>query len=466
MTIPRAAALLLAAALAPLALLAGPEASREDLARAYLEFEQAFLAHPPPPESVAEVSRAFDAATMLFLGNRSGESLRGLHALTARLLGQSDSAAAAFARAAAVRVEPRVFVAGSPEAPLVTTALLYPVPEATGLDLVVVNCDGRRLPVGPGVPGAIRLPAETVAQLTPGLNELRFAGPAGLEVAKATFSLVPRPLADIRAGNEKAIAALRADTAELAQAVASVRARNALLTDTPSPARSAEILADPAELALRLTAEIRHIAEKGESPYRGPGDWWRVILVGGGEMPVRVHVPVVEDVPAAGLPLVIALHGAGGDENMFHQGYGAGLLVRLSDERGFVLAAPLTTRFSTDPAAFDALVGVLAAEQRIDARRIYLLGHSLGAMAGGIAARARKDRVAAVCLIAGAPPGGTGDLPPSLRIAGALDPLVRSPRVKPDPDRRVYPDHGHTTVVAAALPEALDFLLARSLPPR
>ena len=134
--------------------------------------------------------------------------------------------------------------------------------------------------------------------------------------------------------------------------------------------------------------------------------------MGGSVLPYRLTIPGL-DPKSRGIgdpswPIVVALHGAGGDENMFHWGYGAGLLERLAEEKEFILVSPLTTRFSTRPEVFDALLDAVASMTPFaDRGRVCLLGHSLGAMAAGIAGRARKDKVAGVCLIAGLPPGGS-----------------------------------------------------------
>ena len=57
---------------------------------------------------------------------------------------------------------------------------------------------------------------------------------------------------------------------------------------------------------------------------------------------VRVQVP--RDMKKGqSVPLVLALHGAGGSENMFFDGYGDGKVARLCAERGWLLAAPTGT---------------------------------------------------------------------------------------------------------------------------
>jgi poly(3-hydroxybutyrate) depolymerase len=272
--------------------------------------------------------------------------------------------------------------------------------------------------------------------------------------------VVERLPSTLRAENDERLARVRADTPDLVQARASAAARNRLLVDRPSPWRSAEFLADPAGLAASLAGEIAALL-RGENPYRRRvGDTWRSLVRRGARIPFRLYAPhrAAGDEP---LPLLIALHGAGGDENLFFEGYGLGLVTRLADELGFLVAAPHTVRFSTRPEVLDLLLETLSREYAVDPRRVLLLGHSLGALAAGTAARARSGRVAALCLIAGRVLGPEAGLPPTLLVLGGLDPLFPAGRTSPQSafEVRRYPRFGHTLVVGHALPDAVRWLL-------
>lgn len=78
-------------------------------------------------------------------------------------------------------------------------------------------------------------------------------------------------------------------------------------------------------------------------------------------------------------PLVIALHGAGGTENLFFEGYGDGRVVSECRRRGWFVAAPRSTLSFTGGPPLDKLVDELAARFPIDRRRVFLVGHSMGA---------------------------------------------------------------------------------------
>lgn len=198
----------------------------------------------------------------------------------------------------------------------------------------------------------------------------------------------------------------------------------------------------------------------------------------GDSLPYRLHVPTA----TAPIPLVVALHGAGGNEHMFLEGYGAGLLRRLADQRGFALLSPFTNTVMRAPALLDRLLDSLIATHRLDPGRVYLLGHSLGAITAWRLATSRADRVAAVVCIAGpcggAPPDTTArwrTVPPALVLAGSLDPIAAPARLEQAAlaaqnagvpvEMRVIPDVGHTLIVGEVLPDAIDWLLARRRAP-
>lgn len=78
------------------------------------------------------------------------------------------------------------------------------------------------------------------------------------------------------------------------------------------------------------------------------------------------------------LPVLIAFHGAGGSENMFFETYGAGRLVEMGLERGYLVVAPRQglTGVGLDIAQ---ILDVLETLYEIDRTRVFLVGHSMGA---------------------------------------------------------------------------------------
>lgn len=102
-------------------------------------------------------------------------------------------------------------------------------------------------------------------------------------------------------------------------------------------------------------------------------------------------------------PCVLALHGVGGSENMFFDGYGAGKIVELCRERGWVLIAP-RTGFAGIGLPLERLWDVLADPLQIDRERIFVIGHSMGASAAiqGV----RENRGQPFCAVAAIAGGG------------------------------------------------------------
>jgi acetyl esterase/lipase len=152
---------------------------------------------------------------------------------------------------------------------------------------------------------------------------------------------------------------LLASTPALEQALATCIARNELLSDNPSPENTAQLLFDPNQLASEITAEIDALKE-GSDPYANrEGDYWRVLKAGEKTSPMRVYLPERAD-PSKPLPLVVAFHGAGGDENMFMDAYGAGIIKETAAKHGFLLVTPRTYDYNANIGEmFDALVEAL-----------------------------------------------------------------------------------------------------------
>ena len=144
------------------------------------------------------------------------------------------------------------------------------------------------------------------------------------------------------------------------------------------------------------------------------------------------------------VPLVIGLHGGGETPEQFAE---IGRLNQLAEEQGFVVAYPRAVRFywndgredptvistdrDIDDAGFISTVIVRAMlSNHIDPTRVYLIGHSNGAMMALRFACERADEVAAVGAILGsipekiAPKCVPSRTLPLLLIAGTEDPLL------------------------------------------
>ena len=195
------------------------------------------------------------------------------------------------------------------------------------------------------------------------------------------------------------------------------------------------------------------------------GHFWLRVPIGGDVAALRLVVP--DDLPEGGrVPLVLALHGAGGSENLFCDGYGNGEIVRQCAARKWLLAAPrVGLGGGVD---LPALAAVLGARYPVDAERVFVVGHSMGAMAacaqvmrapgafaaaamlGGGGAVQRGDGLAKIPFFVGA---GTADF----GRGGALQLRRQLEGVGATVEFHDYLDVEHLAVVQVALPDVFAF---------
>jgi len=151
---------------------------------------------------------------------------------------------------------------------------------------------------------------------------------------------------------------------------------------------------------LLVQAEAMAAAEAGGTAWFGPetsGDLRVRLATPNGLVVARLMVPEGLDADSP-TPLVIALHGAGGSENLFFDGYGDGLGPRLARDRGWLFLAPRT---NTRPQALAAVIDELARYYPVDTTRVFLVGHSMGAMATASAFQFAPERYRAIALLGG-----------------------------------------------------------------
>ena len=253
-------------------------------------------------------------------------------------------------------------------------------------------------------------------------------------------------------------------TGSLAQAIVSASARARLLVDTVSAERSAEFLSDPATLSRAVSAEVSAL-EKGRNPYaRSVGGSWRSYRgVNGSLVPMRVIAPKAASSRPVGV--LIALHGAGGDENMFADAYGRGVAARLALENNLLYVSPATTPFMTSAVQFDSLMAVLGRDYTLDPNHVYVMGHSMGAGAAARLAQERPQAIRAVACLAGGAPVTVAGAPPVLFIGAQLDPIIPAARVKaaaaatPTGTYEERANEGHTLMVRAGVLRAVPWMV-------
>lgn len=169
--------------------------------------------------------------------------------------------------------------------------------------------------------------------------------------------------------------------------------------------------------------EIAGVASTGKNPFTAKtGDFKRHYLLQSVNeiMPYRMYVPKTFS-PARTYPLIIALHGLGGTEDSFFEGYNQAL-PPLAEQHGYIVATPLGYRVDgsygwglgnppadpmtrrTQQASEDDVMQVLQQvkqQYRIDESRIYLMGHSMGGIGTWKMAPKFPDIWAALAPIAG-----------------------------------------------------------------
>lgn len=134
------------------------------------------------------------------------------------------------------------------------------------------------------------------------------------------------------------------------------------------------------------------------------GQFWMTVPTGAkAGTPVRVFVPKGLD-PKKPVPVVVALHGAGGSENLFFEGYGAGAVVAECRKRGWVLVAPRSGLSFTAAPPVPAVLEQLAKRYPLDPARTFVVGHSMGAVQTLALVQKHPGRFATAAVLGG---GGT-----------------------------------------------------------
>jgi len=478
------------------------------MARAYVRLEKALRAGGLPDGLVHDVNVAFDRATIRFFSGRYDQAVLDVDKAWLRVArARADQAGAPLDVAAARTLSAVSSVTVVSDPPIVRVdvdaeagasgtlhlRLLHPWTDidtheakaagAVRLSLVVWAPGGgregrvlveRAIRVFPDriEPDAIALPAARDGT-TVGLAPVTVTTAGGHTLRVGVVRFADRSLDAVRRQALARLAAIKdhlhqgaANPFSLAWEIASARA--SLLSDSPSTSRTAEFLLDLPAMARDISSEVAAI-ENGKDPYTGRlGDWWGVIKARGATYPCRIFAP-----PAAAsgdpLPVVIAFHGAGGDENLFMDGYAAGQLKELAKQRGFLLVSPFTSPLATSPVYLDGLLRSIKAHYAIDNSRIYVMGHSLGAgVTAALSRLATKTLTACVCFAGGGALDVQGALTPTRIYAGELDPIIPAWRTIAGAKRakdagqpvtyKLLPNRGHTLLVGDVLNEAVDWL--------
>ena len=240
-------------------------------------------------------------------------------------------------------------------------------------------------------------------------------------------------------------------------------------------------------------------AKGGKDPFKGKtGDFERHYLLEGPNevMPYRVYVPKAYS-PTAGAPLVIALHGLGGNEDSFFDQY-AKLPPQLAEKHGFLLAAPngfrvdgfygspimgggdAAARRRVEASEKDVLevVRLMRATYKVDESRIYLIGHSMGAIGTWALGSKYADLWAALVPFSGVGSPALaeqmkaipqfvvhGDNDATVNVSGSRNMVAALKKAGATVTYLEIPGGSHTDVVVPNLPKAFEFLAAQRKAP-
>jgi predicted esterase len=245
---------------------------------------------------------------------------------------------------------------------------------------------------------------------------------------------------------------------------------------------------------LKAAETMLAAARAGTDPFKGrTGDMERhYVLQGANEvMPYRVYVPKAYKGEA--MPLVIALHGLGANEDSFFDSYGR-VPPQLAEKHGFLMAAPLGYRVdgfygSGLMGAADAaskrrielsekdvleVLRLMRAHYKVDESRIYLMGHSMGAIGTWHLGAKYADTWAGMAAFAGVGSPATaermkgipqfvvhGDADPTVNVSGSRNMVAAMNKLGMAVTYIEVPGGGHSDVVVPNLPKAFEFLAAQ-----
>jgi poly(3-hydroxybutyrate) depolymerase len=248
---------------------------------------------------------------------------------------------------------------------------------------------------------------------------------------------------------------------------------------------------DPAR-DLATAEAVAAAARSGKDPFAGrTGDIKRHYLLGPAAeiMPYRTYVPASYTGTKA-FPLIIALHGLGGTEDAFFDSYDR-KLPPLAESHGYIVAAPLgyrvdgsygwglgnppadpNTRRMQDFSEQDVMQVLQRMKQqyKIDDSRIYLLGHSMGAIGTWKIAPKYPDIWAAIAPFSGSGTPDTleriravpeiivhGDADPTVNVAGSRAMVAKLKTMGTEFKYIEVPGGVHSDVVAPNLAAVIDF---------
>jgi predicted esterase len=233
-------------------------------------------------------------------------------------------------------------------------------------------------------------------------------------------------------------------------------------------------------------------ARNGRNPFAArTGDFKRHYLLESASeiMPYRMYVPTTYNGSKA-YPLIVALHGLGGTEDSFFTGYEQ-KMPALAEQHGYIVAAVLGYRVDgsygwglgnppADPATRRVqenserdvmqVLQLVRQQYKIDENRIYLTGHSMGAIGTWKIAPKFPDLWAAIGMFAGSGAPATlerikhvpefvvhGDADATVNVQGSRTMVAKAKELGIEVKYIEVPGGTHGGVVAPNLPGLFEF---------
>lgn len=229
--------------------------------------------------------------------------------------------------------------------------------------------------------------------------------------------------------------------------------------------------------------------EKGEHPLRarrGDIHWAYRSAHDNTVQPYRFYIPANYDEKKK-WPLIVALHGMGGDENSFFAGYDKGAIRRVAEERGYVVVCPkgrgpYSMYLASAERDVIDVINEMKRDLSIDDDRVYMMGHSMGGYGSWSIAVNNPDIFAAIAPVSG---GGTPFSRPKLKAITHVPWIVvhgdKDPTVPVEESRKMVkagkelgveikyievPGGNHGDIVVPAFKDIFDWFDAHKRRPR
>lgn len=245
------------------------------------------------------------------------------------------------------------------------------------------------------------------------------------------------------------------------------------------------------DIKSELAAAESVASSSHQSPVTRRGGFERhyLLLPAAEIMPYRVYVPTAYD-PSKAVPLIIALHGAGGTEDSFFENYNR-IVPQEAEKRGYLIAAPMGFRVdggygspilggragaNSEKDVMEVLARMRAA-YNVDPKRIYVMGHSMGGIGAWHLGAKYNETWAAIGSFAGMGFPATqermktipqfvvhGDNDNTVNVQRSRDMVEAMKRLGVDHKYIEIPGGTHNDIVAPNLAAMFDFFDAKRKP--